>query len=226
MKKLFILGLLALMMACHSASAPSDSPAGSSKTAQQEAAIDTLATLVARVQQQSRLYAADCMVHKVVLFTDKSQIDGGLLKFNKVGYRKVAIPIDVTLKGYIDFADFSADNVTREGDLLVITLPDPKVMLTASKIDHKKARQYVSLTRSNFSTDEVTRLAHQGVDSIRRHAASFGIVELARTSAARTLVPIATRLGYAENNVVVRFRKDFNQADWKQIVKPLNSDRS
>ena len=108
----------------------------------------------------------------------------------------------------------------------MITLPDPKVMLTASKIDHKKARQYVSLTRSNFSTDEVTRLAHQGVDSIRRHAASFGIVELARTSAARTLVPIATRLGYAENNVVVRFRKDFNQADWKQIVKPLNSDRS
>ena len=74
----------------------------------------------------------------------KSQIDGGLVKFNKVGYRKVAIPIDVTLKGYIDFADFTVDNVSREGDLLVITLPDPKVMLTASKIDHKKARQYVS----------------------------------------------------------------------------------
>ena len=109
---------------------------------------------------------------------------------------------------------------------LVITLPDPKVMLTASKIDHKKARQYVSLTRSNFSSDEVTRLARQGVDSIRRHAASFGIVELARTSAAHTLVPIATRLGYAENNVVVRFRKDFNESDWKKIVKPLNSDRS
>ena len=106
MKKLFILGPLALMMACHSASAPSDSSADSSKTAQQEAAIDTLATLVARVQQQSRLYAADCMVHKVVLFTDKSQIDGGLVKFNKVGYRKIAIPIDVTLKGYIDFCGF------------------------------------------------------------------------------------------------------------------------
>ena len=144
MKKLLILGLLALMMACHSASAPSNSTADSSKTAQKEAPIDTLATIVARVQQQSRLYAADCMVHKVVLFTDKSQIDGGLVKFNKVGYRKIAIPIDVTLKGYIDFADFSADNVSREGDLLVITLPDPKVMLTASKIDHKKARQYVS----------------------------------------------------------------------------------
>ena len=226
MKKLLILGLLALMMACHSASAPSNSTADSSKTAQKEAPIDTLATLVARVQQQSRLYAADCMVHKVVLFTDKSQIDGGLVKFNKVGYRKVAIPIDVTLKGYIDFADFTVDNVSREGDLLVITLPDPKVMLTASKIDHKKARQYVSLTRSNFSSDEVTRLARQGVDSIRRHAASFGIVELARTSAAHTLVPIATRLGYAENNVVVRFRKDFNESDWKKIVKPLNSDRS
>ena len=151
------------------------------------------------------------MVHKVVLFTDKSQIDGGLVKFNKVGYRKVAIPIDVTLKGYIDFADFTVDNVSREGDLLVITLPDPKVMLTASKIDHKKARQYVSLTRSNFSSDEVTRLAHQGVDSIRRHAASFGIVELARTSAARTLVPIATRLGYAEKQCSSAFPQRFQR---------------
>lgn len=186
---------------------------------------DTIATLVSKVQQQSRLYAADCKVHKVVLFTDQSQIDGGLLKFNKVGYRKIAIPIDVTLKGYIDFSDFSVNNVQREGDLLVITLPDPKVTITASKIDHQQARQFVSLTRSNFTTDEVTRLAHQGVDSIRSHANSFGIIELARASAARTLIPIAQRLGYAENNVVVRYRKEFNKSDWKQIVKPLNSDR-
>ena len=180
---------------------------------------------MSKVQQQSKLFAADCKVHKVVLFTDQSQIDGGLLKFNKVGHRKIAIPIDVTLKGYIDFSDFSVSNVQREGNLLVITLPDPKVVLTASKIDHQKARQFVSLTRSDFTSDEVTRLAHQGVDSIRSHANSFGIIELARASAARTLIPIAQRLGYAENNVVVRYRKEFNKSDWKQIVKPLNSDR-
>lgn len=188
--------------------------------------MDTLATLVAKVQQQSRLYAADCLVHKVVLFTDKSQIDGGLMKINKVGHRKIAIPIDVTLKGYIDFADFKAENVQREGDLLVVTLPDPKIILTASQIDHKKARQYVSLTRSNFSAAEMTTLARQGVDSIRKHANSFGIVEMARASAARTLVPLATRLGYAENNVVVRFRKDFNTNDLQRIVTPINKDRS
>mgnify|MGYP003063265310 CR=1 FL=1 len=220
------MGLLLVLNACHSPQTPSQTSSNSSSTSETEVHRDTIATLVSKVQQQSRLYAADCKVHKVVLFTDQSQIDGGLLKFNKVGYRKIAIPIDVTLKGYIDFSDFSVNNVQREGDLLVITLPDPKVTITASKIDHQQARQFVSLTRSNFTTDEVTRLAHQGVDSIRSHANSFGIIELARASAARTLIPIAQRLGYAENNVVVRYRKEFNKSDWKQIVKPLNSDRS
>lgn len=220
------MGLLLVLNACHSPQTPSQTSSNSSSTSETEVHRDTIATLVSKVQQQSRLYAADCKVHKVVLFTDQSQIDGGLLKFNKVGYRKIAIPIDVTLKGYIDFSDFSVNNVQREGDLLVITLPDPKVTITASKIDHQQARQFVSLTRSNFTTDEVTRLAHQGVDSICSHANSFGIIELARASAARTLIPIAQRLGYAENNVVVRYRKEFNKSDWKQIVKPLNSDRS
>ena len=220
------MGLLLVLNACHSPQTPSQTSSNSSSTSETEVHRDTIATLVSKVQQQSRLYAADCKVHKVVLFTDQSQIDGGLLKFNKVGYRKIAIPIDVTLKGYIDFSDFSVNNVQREGNLLVITLPDPKVTITASKIDHQQARQFVSLTRSNFTTDEVTRLAHQGVDSIRSHANSFGIIELARASAARTLIPIAQRLGYAENNVVVRYRKEFNKSDWKQIVKPLNSDRS
>lgn len=226
MKNLILMGLLLVLNACHSPQTPSQTSSNSSSTSETEVHRDTIATLVSKVQQQSRLYAADCKVHKVVLFTDQSQIDGGLLKFNKVGYRKIAIPIDVTLKGYIDFSDFSVNNVQREGDLLVITLPDPKVTITASKIDHQQARQFVSLTRSNFTTDEVTRLAHQGVDSIRSHANSFGIIELARASAARTLIPIAQRLGYAENNVVVRYRKEFNKSDWKQIVKPLNSDRS
>lgn len=220
------MGLLLVLNACHSPQTPSQTSSNSSSTSETEVHRDTIATLVSKVQQQSKLFAADCKVHKVVLFTDQSQIDGGLLKFNKVGYRKIAIPIDVTLKGYIDFSDFSVNNVQREGDLLVITLPDPKVTITASKIDHQQARQFVSLTRSNFTTDEVTRLAHQGVDSIRSHANSFGIIELARASAARTLIPIAQRLGYAENNVVVRYRKEFNKSDWKQIVKPLNSDRS
>lgn len=226
MKKLLFGGLLLGLAACGSGGNTAPTSSDSTHSASPTPAIDTMATLITKVQQQSRLYAADCMVHKVVLFTDQSKIDGGIVKFNKVGYRKIAIPIDVTLKGYIDFSEFSADQVQREGELLVITLPDPKVVVTASQIDHKKARQFVSLTRSNFSSAEVTQLARQGVDSIRRHAASFGIVELARESAARTLVPLATHLGFAENNVVVRFRKEFDAADWRRIVTPLNADRS
>ena len=99
MKNLLLLGLLWVLTACHPSKTPFSSTSDSAQTAREEVAIDTIATLVSKVQQQSRLFAADCKVHKVVLFTDQSQIDGGLLKFNKVGHRKIAIPIDVTLKG-------------------------------------------------------------------------------------------------------------------------------
>ena len=42
--------------------------------------------------------------------------------------RKVAIPMDATLKAYVDFSGFSAKNVNRQGDKIEIILPDPKVM--------------------------------------------------------------------------------------------------
>ena len=88
MKNLLLWGLLGVLTACHSSKTPFNSTSDSAQTAREEVAIDTIATLVSKVQQQSKLFAADCKVHKVVLFTDQSQIDGGLVKFKKVGHRK------------------------------------------------------------------------------------------------------------------------------------------
>ena len=205
-------------MACHSASAPSDSSADSSKTAQKEATIDTLATLVARVQQQSRLYAADCMVHKVVLFTDKSQIDGGLLKFNKVGYRKVAIPIDATLKAYIDFKDFSTEQVHKKGQKIEIILPDPKVALTSTKIDHENIHQYVALTRSHFTDAELTDYEQQGRQAIINDIPKMGILQTAQDNAARTLIPIIQQLGYRQEDITITFRRPFGLKDIPSLL--------
>lgn len=186
---------------------------------------DTLREVVKLVRQQSRLYTAECRVHKVVLFSDETKVGGGLLEFKLPGDRKVAIPLDVTLKGYIDFGQFSAANVDRGDSVLVVTLPDPQVAVTASRIDHKQVRQYLSLGRSSFSEEEITRLAAQGEDSIEHHLERFGIVEASRASAARILVPLLCRMGFKEENIVVRFRKTYTDSDLRRMVEPLNREQ-
>lgn len=180
--------------------------------------IDTMARIVSLVQQQSRLYTSECQIHKVVLFSDETRLGGKLLDIALPGERKVAIPIDVTLKGYIDFSDFSEGNVLLRDSLCVITLPDPKILITSSKIDHKGVRQYVGMTRSKFSDGEITRLSRQGEDSIASHLSNYGIVDRSRESCARTLVPILTKMGYAEDRVIIRFRKNFNDNEIKKLT--------
>lgn len=179
--------------------------------------IDTMGVLVARIQQQNRLYTAECKIHKVVLFSDEASLGGRIFDISLPGYRKAAIPIDVTLKSYVDFTDFSASNVAFHDSLCIVTLPDPKVVITASKIDHNSTRQYVGMTRSKFTEAELSAIAKQGEDSIAAHIASFGIQDRARESCARTLMPLLTHLGISERNVVIRFRKDFNDNDLRPI---------
>lgn len=179
--------------------------------------IDTMGVLVARIQQQHRLYTAECQVHKIVLFSDEASLGGRLFDISLPGYRKAAVPIDVTLKAYVDFTNFSASNVSFIDSLCIVTLPDPKVIITASKIDHKATRQYVGMTRSKFTEAELSKIAKQGEDSIAAHIASFGIQDRARESCTRTLLPLLTRLGITEQNIVIRFRKDFNDQDLRPV---------
>lgn len=179
--------------------------------------IDTMGVLVARIQQQSRLYTAECQVHKVVLFSDEASIGGKLFDISLPGHRKAAVPIDVTLKSYVDFTDFSASNITLHDSLCIVTLPDPKVVITASRIAHKDIRQYVGLTRSKFTEAELSKIAKQGEDSIAAHLTSFGIQNRARESCARTLMPLLTHLGISEQNVVFRFSKNLTDEDLRPI---------
>lgn len=182
------------------------------------APIDTLGAIITQVQKHSRLYTAEYQVHKVVLFSDEARIGGKLIDLSLPGQRKVAIPIDVTLKGYVDFAEFSKSNVILNDSICIITLPDPKMTVTASRMDHEAIRQYVSMTRSKFSDEELNRLAAQGEDSIVCHIAELGIVERSRESCARTIVPFMARLGYKESNVIIRFRKKFDNLELRPIT--------
>ena len=132
---------------------------------------DTLPSLIMQIQKTSRLYTTEYHIHKIVTHDDVVRLKGNFLSKDfdiplPLGERKVAIPMDATLKAYIDFSDFSEKNIERHGDKITILLPDPKITLTSSKINQKEIKEYVGLTRSHFTDKELTNYEQQGRKSI------------------------------------------------------------
>lgn len=187
-------------------------------------ATDTLQMLTTQIQQCSRLYTAEYQVHKIVTHDDVLRLQGQLtgkdydVNLPMLGDRKIAIPMDATLKAYIDFTGFNADNVERRGKKISITLPDPKVMLTSSKIDHANIKKYVSLLRFDFTDAELSSYEQQGREAIIATIPDMGIVESARENAARLLIPMICQLGYQESDITITFRQDFD-ASHVEIVR-------
>ena len=168
--------------------------------------VDTL-SLVMQVKECARLYTAEYEVHKLVLKDDPLRVKGNLFQraFDvkvPIGERKVMIPLDVTLKAYIDFTGFDEKNVLRSGDRIVVTLPDPRVVVTSSRINHDEVKQFVSLTRSDYTSAELADFTRQGEDEILA-----------------SVPQLLTRLGYDERNIVISFRKDFTTADMPLLLE-------
>lgn len=209
MKKLFCLAaaiVLPVLCACHG---------GSAENVDEK--IDTLSSIM-RLRECSRLYTAAYEIHKLVLKDDPLRVKGSVMNRSfdmkvPMGERKIMIPLDVTLKAYIDFSTFTADNVRREGDRIIIYLPDPRVTVTSSHIDHDGVRQFVSLTRRRYSSAELAGFARQGEEEILKSVPELGILETARENAAHVVVPLLVRLGFEERNIVVTFRKEFTGSD-------------
>ena len=172
------------------------------------------ATLVTHIQQCSRLYTAEYKVHKIITHDDVLKLQGQLtgqdydIDLPFLGDRKIAIPMDATLKAYIDFEGFSEQNVERVGKKVTITLPDPQVMLTSSKIDHANIKKYVALLRSDFTDAELTSYERQGRQAIINAIPDMDIIETARQNAARVLIPMMEQMGYQEQDITITFRKD------------------
>lgn len=185
---------------------------------------DTL-PLVLRVNRTSRLYTSEYRIHKIVTHDDVVRLKGTVFNqsFNwriPLGDRKTALPLDVTLKAYIDFDGFGERNIERRGDRIRIILPDPRVVVTSSKINHRQVKQYIDLTRTRYTDAELTDFARQGVESILHTLPDIGILESARLNAAHLLIPLVCDLGYKEENIVISFRKDFTAADVPQLLDP------
>ena len=174
------------------------------------ASIDTIPMMVQQIKECSRLYTAEYKVHKIITHSDTSKISATVLgqKLNlnlPGGRRKVAIPIDAVLKAYIDFSNFSEDNVRSEGGKIYIDLPNPHVVITSSKIDHEGIKKYVSIIRSDFSDEERALYEKQGRQDIINDIPNLGILNTARRSAASQLLPLISMLGIPQENIVITF---------------------
>ncbi|MGM9733722.1 MAG: DUF4230 domain-containing protein [Prevotella sp.] len=177
------------------------------------AALDTLPVLIRNIQKCSKLYTSEYNIRKIITHSDEPRLKGKVLGHEidmkmPVGDRKIAIPINVTLKAYIDFAGFSQDNVVREGRRITIILPEPQVTVTSSKVDQKGIREYVSLTRSRFSDEEMADFEKQGRQAVVKSIPRLDIKETARLNAAQLLIPMIMKMGFDEKDITVVFRNE------------------
>lgn len=196
---------------------------GGKKAEKAEAVQDSIPLMVMQIRRCSRLYAAECHLRKIVTHEDekvyKFRFAGTEHTLGSGGVRKAAVPVDATVKAYIDFSQFSAKNVRREGDRIEIILPDPELMLTATTIDHKDVHTHVPLLRRNFTDRELQAMAAQGRQAIIADAARTGIIGQAEESATRLLVPLLTQLGYKEENITITFSHDITPMEVKRMLE-------
>lgn len=215
MNKLPIMALLGLMLIL--------SACGSHHQDDTKAVATDTIPMLTQLQSCARLYTTEYQIHTIVTHSDTTHISGrgilGSLRINlPMTSRHVAIPIDATVKGYVDMGKLSEQNIRKSGDKITVILPDPNIMLTATKVDHKQTKQFVKLFGRNFSDAELSSFERQGRDSIITTLPQTGIIENARINATRILVPLLQQLGYKEENITITFRKEFTGPDWQHMI--------
>lgn len=210
-RKIYLfLGILALLLAAFLANRCASS---SAEKMEEKKDFVPGPTLIMQLQRCSRLSTAEIKLHKIITHDDEMKLSGKLmgkeLSINiPAGKRKVAIPLYATVKASIDLGKVTDDDILREGDKITIFLPEPEVEITETHIDHEGVKQFVALTRSNFTDEELQKYELEGRKSIEQSLGSLGIENMARESAARQLVPIVQAFGYKDSDITITFRKD------------------
>lgn len=192
--------------------------------------IDKEQNLVMAATKCSKLYTVQYNVRKIVTFDDIKSISGSIFseKFNITipGDRKIAIPVDATIKGYIDFSNFTKENIHINGEEITITLPDPQMVMTSSKINHENMVEYNTLFRSKFSEKEKEDYLKQGIANIMANMKNTDIINRSRINAYNTLQPIAIAAGYKPENIHIYFRDEIekNAHDDNTIFSMIRND--
>ena len=185
--------------------------------------VDTIPVLLTQIQKTSKLYTVEYQLHKIITHKDSKQLQGNIMNRNfnitlPMSQRLIAIPMDATVKAYVDFAEISKDNIHCDGNKIEIVLPDPHIMITSTRINHKEVKQYVDLARSKFSDAELLGYEKQGRREIEQSIPQLGITEQAKESAARVLIPLIKQMGFKEQDITITFRKIFTPKDYPSLI--------
>ena len=177
--------------------------------------MDSIPLLVSQIQRCSRLYTTEYRIHKLISCESNRQISGFGISFGLdiFGDRKIIIPMEATLKGYIDMNQIREHHIKRQGDKIIVTLPDPEVMMTSTKIDHENIKEFVTGFRDQFTDQEMVNFEAQGRRAIIAEIPDLGIERTAREDAVRILVPIITQMGFREQDITIQFRRDYTPHD-------------
>ncbi len=216
-KIIYLLLVLPILLSCDG---------GQSTPQRGEAYADSVRLLVNRVQKCSKLHTSEYHIRKIITHKDKLTAEGNIfgrqISINiPAGDRNIAIPIDATVKAYIDFSQFGPENIIKNGSQIEVILPDPEVEMSSTKIDRSSVSEHVALFRQNFSDEEIAHYEQEGRIEILKTVPMLEIASSARLSATRILVPIITKMGYKEKDIVITFRKELD-TNHLQVISPKN----
>lgn len=223
MKKMLFLGL-GLLGTLLSAGCRQEGRSGTSETTRQEDSVP----LVLQLQQCARIYTTEYKIHKIVTNKDELKLQGNVIN-RKVemripkGTRKIAIPIDVTIKGYTDLNLIGDQNIQVQGKTVTIILPDPQFVITSVRIDRKHIAQTAELMRDYYKEEDISRLTRQGVRSMYQDIPWEEFLETARSNTAYALFPILQAAGFEE--IHIQYRDNLKDSDMKKLLLFKNIEK-
>lgn len=186
---------------------------------------DTIPQLLSQIRRCSKLELTQYKMHVITKYEDDgSKLEGSIfgMDFNvklPTGSRKIAIPIEASVRAYIDFSDFSEEQVEYVDDDIIITLPDPTIEIVHTKVDNASIQSEKSFLRHKFTDAEITRFQRMGRDSIESSIRHMQFTERARKQAASTLIPMIRALGFDESHIKVQFKKSLSDDRLKFLYK-------
>ena len=201
---------------------------GCGKTKEAKQQVDTIPYMLQQIQQCSRLYVSEYQVRKIVTHRDESRISTRLFgsEINvalPASDRRVAIPINATLKAYIDMSEVKAEDITRRADgKIEVHLPEPEVITTATGIDYDGMKQHTSLFGKNFSDEELSSYETRGRKEIINEIPNLGIKEDAKHSAAKMLIPIISNLGMQQEDIVITFTSEGKRQNSGKVERVMH----
>lgn len=179
--------------------------------------------LAHRIQECSRIYTSEYQVSKIIVNRDDKRIKGKLLGIDlNIGIagteRVVAIPIKGVLKGSVDLSAITDKNILRRGDSIEIILSDPKIELTSSAISANEIKEKTGILRNDYSDAELTAIERRGRDSLIAEIPRLGLMENARMSAARILIPLLEQTGYDRSKIRVTFSSSASELNSPKYI--------